>query len=116
METKTPMGEAMKFVINGRTFDTATASKVAISRGFVPPSYNNFHLDSEVRYERVLYRTPKGALFVHSHETEKYVKGGKPITTDDAVEIKSPEAAVKWIVDEAAVVIDAKGLPLPDEA
>jgi hypothetical protein len=116
IKPQSPMGEAMSFIINGRTFDTATASKVAISRDIARPRYNNHAEDSELRYERVLYRTPKGGLFVHRHETLKYVEGGRPITTDEADEIRSPEAAVEWIVDQDAVIIDATGLQLPGEA
>jgi len=107
--------EAMKFIINGRTFDTATASKVAVSRGINQPAYNNMVGDSEVRFEDVLYRTAKGAFFVHSHATEKLVKGGRPIVTDEATEL-FPSEVVKWITDNGAAVMDAAGLALPDEA
>jgi len=31
-------------------------------------------------------------------------------------ELESAEDAVKWIADNGAVIIEAKGLPLPDEA
>jgi hypothetical protein len=108
--------DVMKFIINGRTFDSATSAVIAVSRGINQPDYNNAVGDSEVRYENTLYRTVKGAYFVHSHATEKFVKGGRPVVTDDGIECPSPEAAVKWIVDNSAVVIDATGLPLPDEA
>jgi hypothetical protein len=108
--------EAMKFVINGRTFDTVSSTAVAVSRGINPPYYNNSVGDSERRYEDVLYRTSKGALFVHSHSTEKFVKGGRPVTTDHADEIKTPEDAIRWIEATRAVVLDATGLPLPPEA
>ena len=107
--------EAMKFVINGRTFDTATSTKVAVSRGINHPVFNNMVGDSEVRFENVLYRTAKGAFFVHHHATEKLVKGGRPVVTDEATEM-SGELAVQWITDSGAVVFDAAGLPLPDEA
>jgi len=32
----------------------------------------------EVRFERMLYRTAKGAFFVHFRETAKFMKG-KPV-------------------------------------
>lgn len=117
METTNALkGEPMKFVLNGRTFDTATSSTVAINRGIREPSYNNSVGDSELRYEDVLYRTQKGAFFVHEHHTEKFVdRKGKPVVTDYAWEC-DPENAVKWIVEYGAVIVDAAGLPLPDEA
>jgi hypothetical protein len=107
--------EAMKFVINGRTFDTTTSTTAAISRGIIQPSYNNFAGDSEVRYEKVLYRTAKGAFFVHNHFTEKFVKGGRPVTSDEALEL-TPDDAMTWIENEGAVVMDGTGLSLPPEA
>jgi hypothetical protein len=108
--------EEMKFIINGRTFDTVSSTAVAISRGINAPHYNNSVGDSEVRYEDVLYRTSKGAFFVHRHRTEKFVKGGRPVTSDFAEEIKTPEDAVRWIEAVVAVVVDETGLPLPPEA
>jgi len=69
-----------------------------------------------VRYEYVLYRTSKGAFFVHDHSTEKFVRGGRPVTMDKAEEIETPENAVKWIEAMRAVVLDGTGLPLPPEA
>lgn len=105
----------MKFVINGRTFDTASSTVVAIRRGISLPSYNNLVGDHECRYEIVLYRTAKGAFFQHDHSTYKYVKGGRPVTDDSAKEM-TPEQAAEWIEDTGAVVHDGKGLPLPPEA
>jgi hypothetical protein len=109
----------MKFILNGRTFDTATSETIAIDRG----TYDRWNQDmsmkgfpgaDEVRFETVLYRTAKGALFIHHHATAKY-KSGKPVTTDTAEEMESDEA-VKWIAEENAAVINSEGLPLPDEA
>jgi hypothetical protein len=105
----------MKFVINGRTFDTATSTVVAISRGIKPPDYNNDVGDHECRYEIVLYRTAKGAFFVHDHSTLKYVKGGRPIT-EDTVQEMTGDAAVAWIAQFQAMVMNDEGLPLPPEA
>jgi hypothetical protein len=107
--------EAMKFIINGRTFDTASSTVVAVSRGINPPGYNNLAGDSEVRYENTVFRTAKGSFFVHQHATEKFVKGGRPVVTDEAFELDAV-AALKWIVDNGAAVIDGEGLPLPPEA
>jgi len=50
----------MKFVIKGRTFDTATSNVVAIDRGIAMRA--NRLGDHEKRYESVLYRTAKGAF------------------------------------------------------
>jgi hypothetical protein len=105
----------MKFVINGRTFDTTTSTVVAINRGIDLPYYNNVVDDRECRYEVVLYRTAKGAFFLHDHSTSKYVKGGKPVTEDTAKEMSAEEAA-KWIAEYQAVVLSADGVPLPPEA
>ena len=106
----------MKFIIKGRTFDTATATVVAISRGsFVPDEQSDPNIGAEqVRFEWVLYRTQKGAFFIHDHESVKYPKG-KPVISDDAREV-SVEQAVKWISDNGAAVLDETGLPLPPEA
>lgn len=106
----------VKFILNGRSFDTTTSSEVAVSRGaYVPEQWDGEYPGAQqVRYERILFRTAKGALFVHDHETVKYLKG-KPVVSDEAREI-SPEEAMKWIEDQGAAVIDASGLPLPDEA
>jgi hypothetical protein len=106
---------AMKFVINGRTFDTASSTVAAITRGIIEADYDNMVGDRETRYEVVLYRTAKGAFFLHDHSTYKYAKGGKPVTEDTAQEL-TPEEAVGWITQNVAVVMDATGLPLPPEA
>ena len=106
----------MKFILNGRSFDTISSTKVAVSRGQVPqpPGWRHDSDVPEVRYERILFKTAKGAFFVHDHETTKYLKG-KPVVSDAAYE-KSPEEAMKWIENEGAMILDASGLPLPDEA
>jgi len=115
METNTLEREAMKFVINGRSFDTATATKVAIDRGIDHPNYSGMVGDSELRYENVLYRTAKGAFFIHQHHTEKLVKGGRPVVTDFAYELSREEAS-KWVSDRRAMILDGSGLDLPEEA
>ena len=106
----------MKFILNGRSFDTTTSSQVAISRGTYTPEQwdGDYQGADQVRYERILFRTAKGAFFVHDHETAKYPHG-KPVVSDAAYE-KSPEEAMKWIEQFGAAIIDASGLPLPDEA
>lgn len=105
----------MKFIINGRTFDTATSTTVAVDRGINMPDYNNLPGDAEVRYENTLFRTTKGAFFVHEHSTEKLVKGGRPIVSDLAFAV-SPHSAIEWIVNNQAMVLDDAGLPMPPEA
>lgn len=107
--------EAMKFIIDGRTFDTATSTAAAVNRGIVNPRYDNSVGDSEVRYEDTLYRTAKGAFFVHEHKTEKFVKGGRPVVTDTVLAMSDQEAGL-WIAARGAMVLDAEGLPLPPEA
>ncbi len=115
MEANTLIGEAMKFIINGRTFDTASSTKAAIFRGVAHEQPRDFLGNSEMRFEDTLYRTAKGAFFVHEHRTEKMARGGKPIVTDVAKEL-TPEQAVAWIIKERAIVLDATGLDLPEEA
>ena len=115
METNTLIGEVMKFVINGRTFDTATSTKAAVFRGVSHVQPGDFPTNSEMRFDDVLYRTAKGAFFVHEHRTEKMARGGKPIITDAAREL-TPQEAVAWIKKEKAGILDATGLDLPEEA
>jgi hypothetical protein len=98
---------SMKFVLNGRTFDTATSTVAAVSRGVIDGAESK-------RYENVLYRTKLGNFFVHHHETVKF-KYGKPVVDDSAAAL-TPELAVSWIQSTSAMVLDPTGLPLPDEA
>ena len=107
-------GEAMKFIINGRSFDTATSTTVAISRGvLIGPKAWAYQNAEEVRYETVLYRTPNGRFWTHEHATLKLEKG-KPVVTDEAEEVR-PEEAVGWISREGAAILDANGLDMPEE-
>lgn len=123
METNTLEREVMRFILNGRTFDTATSTPLAVSRFIhVPESRLNYTIArmfegdwDQVRGEETLYRTAKGALFVHRHSTMKFPKG-KPVVKDEAREVATPEDAVRWIQDERAAILDASGLPLPDAA
>lgn len=108
--------EAIKFIINGRTFDTATSTTLAVDCGITDPDYNNVVGDCEVRFTNVLYRTAKGALFIHFRRSEKRVKGGGPVVFVDYVEEKTGEEAVEWIAERQAIVLDAADLPLPPEA
>jgi len=103
----------MKFVIDGRTFDTASATRVAVSRGIELPSHDMVG-DSAIRFEDVLYRTADGSFFAHEHAAGKSADGDRPAVTDEARKL-SPEGALAWIMDREAAVIDATGLPLPDE-
>ena len=123
METNTLEREVMRFILNGRTFDTANSTPLAVSRSILVPDtfglrpLRDFYEGDweQVRIEATLYRTAKGALWVHDHATIKFPKG-KPVVQDRAWEKETPEDAVKWIVDEGAAILDGTGLPLPDEA
>ena len=109
--------EAMKFIINGKSFDTATSSQVAISRGAVSPgdlSYSDYPGAEQVRFEDILFRTAKGNFFVHEHRTVKYPKG-KPVVIDEAFE-RNPDEAMVWISNNNAAIVDSTGLALPEDA
>lgn len=95
----------MKFVLNGRTFDTVAALKVATYRA---------GLSWGSRTEGTLYRTSSGVFFTHERET-RLPDRGKPIMFDRAAEV-SAERAVMWIAANGAAVIDATGLTLPASA
>lgn len=116
METNTLEREAMKFILNGRSFDVASAFPVAVHRGaYTPDGYSDEYRGAEqVRFEDTLYRTQKGAFFAHEHNTAKYPKG-KPVVADIAQELTAQEA-VAWIATRGAVIIDPTGLDLPEEA
>lgn len=108
---------AMKFVVNGLTYSTETASIVAVSRGVYQPCHDsdgNFGAE-QVRFENTLYQSPKGALFVHCHQTKKFPKG-RPVVEDSCLPMPSPEDAVKWVTENEAAVLNAGVLPLPPEA
>jgi hypothetical protein len=107
-----PGKEEMKFILQGRTFDTAASKKVAVSRGMDLPRLDNSPSDCEIRYEKILFRTVQGAFWIHEHSTRKFVKGGKPLIQDKAKEV-TPEVAVRWIEEEHAAILDDAGLPLP---
>lgn len=114
--------EAVKFIIDGRLFDTATASPLAVDRGVLTPGYKlhkwysgeSYAEAEQIRYEDTLYRTGKGALFLHCHATIKFPKG-KPVVEDSAGAL-TPEESVMWISSSGAAVLDGTGLQLPDEA
>lgn len=109
--------EPMRFILNGRSFDTAGAVTVAVSRGHTPALYSTDSMErvsEETRYEKVIYRTAKGAFFLHEHRTTKLPKG-KPVVSDEARELSAPEA-LAWIAENGAAIIDATGLNLPEEA
>jgi hypothetical protein len=104
----------MRFILAGRTFDTQTSTTVAIARGHLVPDAPDPSDIKSVRFEYALYRTGRGAFFVHEHSTTKF-RRGKPVVSDHAQEL-TPEAAVKWITEHSAAIVDATGLPLPPEA
>jgi hypothetical protein len=108
---------AMQFILDGMLYDTATATKVAISRGIVTTEDNPYHLPlgaESKRYEDVLYRTEFGNFFIHSHETVKFSRG-KPVVQDTSRTV-TPSEAVDWIQREGAMLLKADGLPLPNRA
>lgn len=118
METNALEREVMLFILNGRTFDTATATPAAVRRGAFVPDDGDIESDysgaEQVRYENTLYRTAKGNFFLHEHRSMKFPKG-KPVIVDHAREF-DPEEAVRWIRISDAAILDGAGLPLPDEA
>jgi hypothetical protein len=121
METlNRPNEKAIKFVLNGRTFDTAISTTLAISHGHVGHPHwqfdetHNYHKAQTVRYEHVLYRTAAGAFFVHEHDTVKFEKG-KPLIVDSAKELK-PDEVADWIETEGAAIVNDDGLALPPQA
>ena len=109
----------MKFILNGRSFDTATAAPIAVKRGMIVPDINTGLRSGyegqwdEVEYERTLYRTAKGALFIHDQATLKYPDAER--VENEAWEV-TPEKAVKWIENENAEILDPTGLDMPEEA
>lgn len=109
-------GEAMKFILAGLTYDTSTSATVAVASGAYSPkeSWDEDFPAQSVRFEDVLYRTAKGALFIHKHKTLKFDKG-KPVVSD-AAEAMKPMDALRWIESSGARILDPTGLPLPDEA
>src|SRR3954452_14937103 len=78
-EMSTFESDAMKFYANGRSYDTASSTPLAVSRGIREPEYRLGI--TELRWEDTLYRTQKDALFVHSHMSEKF-KSGRPVLTN----------------------------------
>lgn len=99
----------MKFVHGGATYDTATAKPIAVHRGAQQLSEAQ-----QVRFQHTLYRTPKGALFLHEHSTTKYTRG-KPVVEDKVRPMNDAEAAA-WLEQSGAAILDAENLPLPPEA
>jgi len=119
METTNTAMEAeatMKFIIKGRTFDTATSSVVAFHRGsYIPTEFSGQPGVESVRFEDTLFRTAKGTFWVHEHNTAKHMRG-KPVVTDEATELVDAATALRWVQDRGAVLVDDTGLELPPEA
>ena len=107
---------AMRFILNGKLYDTKTSTPTAIARGAEDGNdADDMYTGAlSVRYEDVLYRTTRGAFFLHQHRTVKYSKG-KPAVVDTA-DALTPDEAVKWIARDEAMILDATGLELPEEA
>lgn len=107
--------EPVKFVHDGKTYDTSTATAVAVHRGAYSPSADSPHFPAQqVRFENTLYRTQRGALFIHEHSTAKFQKG-RPVV-EDRIRPVDHAVAVGWIATTGAAVLDAEGLELPPEA
>ncbi len=107
---------AMQFILDGKTYDTETATRAAVSRGVITTEDNPYHLPLNAeskRYEEVLYRTQFGNFFIHSHETVKF-RRGKPVVRD-AARVVTPLEAIDWIQKKGAMILDASELPLPRE-
>lgn len=105
----------MKFIHGGATYDTATAKAIAVHRGAYAPAEGDPRFPAQqVRFENTLYRTPRGALFLHEHSTAKYAKG-KPVVQDRVQPMNDAEAAA-WLEKTGAAILDAENLPLPPEA
>lgn len=106
---------AMQFILKDRRYDTASSTVAAVSRGVTADTDSEYPGSESLRFEDVLYRTQKGAFFVHCHRTVKYPKG-KPVVEDTALGPFTPEEAVRWVDREAAMILNPTGLPLPEEA
>ena len=103
----------MKFILDGRSFDTVTSSVVAVSQGVYDLSNSGFERRGsaeEVRFKRVMYRTVSGTLFVHYLETYKFANG-KPIVRHAAEKIDE-NMAIAWIQRQGAALVDETGLSL----
>lgn len=111
METNTLQREEMKFILNGRTFDTASSIRVAVSSGAYAEGEQG---DPQVRFEHTAFRTAKGSFFIHEHSTTKFAKG-KPQARDAAREVSFAEL-IEWIQASNAAVLDDTGLDFPEEA
>lgn len=111
MQTNTLEREEVKFILNGRTFDTATAIRIAVSNGAFAEGEQG---DPQVRFESTAYRTAKGSFFIHEHSTKKFAKG-KPVVIDTARETSFAEL-IEWIQISNAAVLDDTGLDFPEEA
>lgn len=105
----------MKFVHGTATYDTATAKPLAVSRGaYTPAEGDPRYPAQQVRFANTLYRTAKGALFLHEHSTTKHARG-KPIVEDKVTPMNDAEAAA-WLSRTGAAILNADDLPLPPEA
>lgn len=114
MSTNTPERAYMKFIIEGRVFNTKTSRVLGVARGVREPLPEEPSGVETVRFEETLYRTEAGALFIHSHRTAKAGRG-KPLVWDH-VRVVSPQEAVAWAAERQALIADDAELPLPPEA
>ena len=100
----------MKFIINDRTYDTATAIRHA-------QKCTKVELEDEVVVtQETLYRTPRGALFMVSRTQTRKGRSGKVFWHDEARAFETGADAVRWIEEVGAMVVYEGDLPLPVEA
>lgn len=88
----------MKRIIEGRTFNTETATKVAFAKVDRP------YLGADE--EQTLYLTRSGAFFVHVRD---------PVDNQDDIEILTGEEAQNWVL-EGEVELFNSPFPDPPEA
>lgn len=109
-------GHDMRFIINGRTFDTTNSTTVATWRGVRTQANVQYEIGDvqyeigadEIRWDDVLYRTAKGAFFVHSHKSKKIGKGRR-IFIDEAQELTAEEAVGSQLNAAAGDDLSARG-------
>jgi hypothetical protein len=99
----------MKFVVNGLTFNTMSAAKVAVA----PPRTED-DPRGDIVYQEELYRTAEGNFFLCRHAMQWL--GRDDADEWDEAERLNPIEAVEWLANVGAALIDDTGLPLPREA
>lgn len=100
----------MEFVVLGRTYDTDTSDKIAVSRGRIStprklPLIGAFWPKDRGRYESWLYRTDEGEFWLHEKRVEWLGKGKPPVATDLAVPMSESQAR-EWVKQNDPLVFD----------